>query len=143
MNEIKPAVAAAIFNTKREILLQKRADVDKWGLISGHVEFGETVQDAVIREIWEETNAKATIIRLIGVYSSPASQTYYYKEKNVQYVTSYFEARFLEDVNTSFFNDETKELKFFGVNNLPRSLAQMDHFWLSDALAKDSQVFVR
>lgn len=66
--QILPAVAAAIFNEKAEILLQRRKDVDQWCLISGHVEFGETIEQAILREIKEETNSTADIIRFIGVY---------------------------------------------------------------------------
>ena len=87
--QILPAVAAAIFNDKGEILLQKRRDVNKWCVISGHVEFGETIENAILREIEEETTVKANIVRLIGVYSSPASQTYVYDDRTVQNITSY------------------------------------------------------
>jgi len=45
--QILPAVAAAIFNDKGEILLQKRKDVSQWCIISGHVEFGETIEAAI------------------------------------------------------------------------------------------------
>jgi 8-oxo-dGTP diphosphatase len=87
--QILPAVAAAIFNDKGEVLLQKRKDVNKWCIISGHVEFGETIEAAILREIEEETNTKANIVRFIGVYSSPNSQTYNYKDRIVQYITSF------------------------------------------------------
>src|SRR5262245_58079426 len=93
-NEILPAVAVIIFNDHGEILLQRRKDVNQWCILSGHVEFGETITHAALREIKEETGAKADIVRLIGLYSSPASQTYHYEERTVQYITAYFEARF-------------------------------------------------
>jgi 8-oxo-dGTP pyrophosphatase MutT (NUDIX family) len=54
--QILPAVAAVIFNDNGEVLLQKRKDVNKWCIISGHVEFGETIEAAILREIEEETN---------------------------------------------------------------------------------------
>jgi 8-oxo-dGTP diphosphatase len=85
--QILPAVAAVIFNDNGEVLLQKRKDVNKWCIISGHVEFGETIEAAILREIEEETNTKANIVRLIGVYSSPSSQTYNYNDRTVQYIT--------------------------------------------------------
>lgn len=53
---ILPAVAAIVFDNKGRILLQKRRDVGQWGLIGGHVEFGETVEQAIYREIQEETD---------------------------------------------------------------------------------------
>jgi len=141
--QILPAVAAAIFNDKGEILLQKRKDVNQWCIISGHVEFGETIAAAIVREIEEETNAKAAITRFIGVYSSPVSQTYTYTHRTVQYVTSYFEARLTSAIAPGFTNNETQELKFFAVNNIPEELALINPHWLTDALNKSAEVFIR
>jgi 8-oxo-dGTP diphosphatase len=141
--QILPAVAAAIFNEKGEILLQKRRDVNKWCIISGHVEFGETVEAAILREIEEETNTKAVIKRFIGVYSSPNSQTYTYTGRTVQYITSYFEARLSENIMADFSNEETQELRFFPVDNIPRDFALINPNWLTDALNKTSTVFIR
>jgi ADP-ribose pyrophosphatase YjhB (NUDIX family) len=141
--QILPAVAAAIFNDNGEVLLQKRKDVNKWCIISGHVEFGETIEAAILREIEEETNTKANIVRLIGVYSSPGSQTYHYKDRTVQYVTSYFEAKLTNTISPNFSNNETQELKFFKPGNLPDDFALINPNWLTDALNKRETVFVR
>ena len=141
--QILPAVAAAIFNDKGEVLLQKRKDVNKWCIISGHVEFGETIEAAVLREIEEETNTKANIVRLIGVYSSPSSQTYNYNDRTVQYITSYFEAKLTNAISPNFSNNETQELKFFKIDNLPNDFALINSNWLTDALNKEETVFVR
>jgi len=141
--EILPAVAVAIFNEQGEILLQKRKDVGKWCIISGHVEFGETVEHAVLREIREETNAAASIVRFIGVYSSPASQTYSYADRTVQYITSYFEAKLAEEIKPGFSNSETTELRFFATQDIPEDLALINEHWLSDALDRNTNIFLR
>ncbi|HET9430200.1 MAG TPA: NUDIX domain-containing protein [Chitinophagaceae bacterium] len=141
--QILPAVAAVIFNDNGEVLLQKRRDVNKWCIISGHVEFGETVEEAIIREIEEETNTKAYIIRFIGIYSSPNSQTYSYQDRTVQYITSYFEAKLTRTISLNFSNDETQELKFFKPDSLPDDLALINSNWLTDALNKEKMIFIR
>lgn len=142
--QIRPAVAAAVFNTEGQILLQKRKDVNQWGLISGHVEFGESVEEAILREIKEETGTKAEITRLIGVYSSPLSQTYHYTGKTVQYVTTYFEARLQNECIENFSNEETAALRFFHPGQLPvNELAQLHPNWLSDALSPATSVYIR
>ena len=141
--QILPAVAAAIFNDRGEILLQKRGDVNKWCILSGHVEFGETIEEALLREIEEETNSPARIIRLIGVYSSPDSQTYFYDDRTVHYITSYFEAQLMSDLQADFSNSETKELRFFNTHALPEDLALLNSNWLADALSKRETPFIR
>ena len=142
-NQILPAVAVVIFNDKGEVLLQKRRDVNKWCIISGHVEFGETIEAAILREIEEETNTKANIVRFIGVYSSPRSQTYNYKDRTVQYITSYFEAKLTTTINLNFTNNETQELRFFKTDKVPNDLALINPHWLTDALNRNETVFVR
>ena len=79
VRESKPADAAAIFNKEGEVLLQKRCDTENWGDISGHVKFDETLQQAVLREIKEKVAVSAEIVRLIGIYSNPQSQLYFYE----------------------------------------------------------------
>jgi len=141
--QILPAVAAAIFNEAGEILLQKRKDVNKWCVISGHVEFGETVEAAILREIEEETNTSAVITRFIGIYSSPVSQTYTYSNRTVQYITSYFEASLTGPILPGFCNSETQELQFFKPDQIPADMALINPNWLSDALSNKSTAFIR
>jgi len=141
--QILPAVAAAIFNDAGEILLQKRKDSNNWCVISGHVEFGETVEQAILREIEEETNAKATVVRFIGIYSSPESQTYNYANRTVQYITSYFEAKMTDTIVPGFSNNETTELRFFKPSDVPNDLALINSNWLQDAMSTTGKIFIR
>ncbi|MDR0659819.1 MAG: NUDIX domain-containing protein [Prevotellaceae bacterium] len=141
---ILPAVAIIIFNANNEVLLQRRRDTNKWCIICGHVEYGETVENAALREIKEETGCKAEIVRLIGIYSNPLFETYFYSDKNVQYVTSYFEAKLTAELNFLFSNEETLELKFFDQDSLPDNMStQIDEHWLEDALSKQDSAFIR
>jgi ADP-ribose pyrophosphatase YjhB (NUDIX family) len=141
--QILPAVAAIIFNDEGNVLLQYRKDVGKWGIISGHVEFGETITEALLREIKEETNTAAEIVRFIGIYSSPDWQTYRYAEKTIHYITAYFEARFTEEVDLDYHDHETAALQFFSPHRLPQEMAQINPFWLTDALNVPEAPFMR
>lgn len=64
------AVHVWIFNSKGEMLLQKRAkDKDYWPDLwdisaAGHISAGETPEQAVIREIGEETGIKVSLSQL-------------------------------------------------------------------------------
>ena len=69
----KLTVDGVIIN-KNRILLVKRGNEPfkgSWSLPGGYVEYGETVENAVVREILEETNLSSEVKELIGVYSDP------------------------------------------------------------------------
>lgn len=78
IDELKAGVAVIILNEENQVLLQKRADVGLQGIPSGHIEIGETVSEAAMREVKEETNLEIKIKKLIGVYSDPNSQVFTY-----------------------------------------------------------------
>ena len=68
------AVDALIVRRNGCIVLVKRKKPPYegyWALPGGFVEYGETVEDAVIREVKEETGLDVEIKGLIGVYSRP------------------------------------------------------------------------
>ena len=143
IDEIKAGVAVIILNKKNQVLLQKRADVALWGIPSGHVEIGETVSEAAIREIKEETNLDIRINKLIGVYSDPHSQVFVYpKGKVVHFITTCFLAE-VTGGELSCHSDESLEIKFFGHETLPDDLLKMHPRWLKDALAKKDRAFIR
>jgi ADP-ribose pyrophosphatase YjhB (NUDIX family) len=54
-----------------QILLIKREDFEVWALPAGQMEAGETVAQAAIREVHEETGLEVQLTRLVGIYSIP------------------------------------------------------------------------
>jgi len=88
---IRPSVSAVIWRDGR-LLLQQRSDGGQWGLPGGSVEIGESVSEALSREVSEETGLRVQAGRLIGVYSDPAFQVFRYPDGRVwQYVNLCFE----------------------------------------------------
>ncbi|MCD6477529.1 MAG: NUDIX hydrolase [Candidatus Aenigmarchaeota archaeon] len=71
----KPNLAVDVIIEKDgEILLIKRGSKTfhgKLALPGGHVEYGETVEDAAKREVKEETGLNIEIKKLFNVYSDP------------------------------------------------------------------------
>ena len=53
--EVHLHTKAIIFNQEWKILVQKRSDTGKWDLIWWKTEIPEKIEDAIIREIKEET----------------------------------------------------------------------------------------
>jgi len=63
-------VAAAARTRDGRWLLIRRGDTGDWALPGGTLEWGETIRDAVVRELAEEAGAKVESFgRLAGVYS--------------------------------------------------------------------------
>lgn len=89
---MKAGVAGIIIKESSSVLLMKRADNGLWGIPSGHVEPGETVEQAIIREIEEETGLVVKVSKMIGVYSDPSSQTFIYPDGRVShFITNCFQ----------------------------------------------------
>lgn len=110
---------AAIFNEKGELLLQKRSDKKKWGLPGGAIELGETFEDAVIREVWEETKLKVKPKSLIGIYTGPDYNVHYPNGDEVQPVAVLFNVEVTGGKLADKYDEETLELRYFDKNNLP------------------------
>ena len=68
----KVGVDAAIFDQKQRLLLHKRSDDGKWSLPCGWVEVGESVVEAIVREVKEETGLDVEPTHILGVYDSKA-----------------------------------------------------------------------
>ncbi|MBH0349758.1 phosphohydrolase [Bacillus thuringiensis] len=62
---------AIIVNEKNEILLQLRTDFNRWGIIGGALEYNETLEDALKREVYEETGLIIKNPKLFRTYSGP------------------------------------------------------------------------
>jgi ADP-ribose pyrophosphatase YjhB (NUDIX family) len=61
-------VGAVIWNDKREIVLIRRGKAPRqgqWSIPGGHLEWGESLHDAVVREVLEETGLSVEIAGLI------------------------------------------------------------------------------
>ncbi|WP_344447389.1 NUDIX hydrolase, partial [Kitasatospora nipponensis] len=64
------SVAGVVVREDGRVLAIRRADNGTWEPPGGVLELGETVEDGVRREIYEETGIKVTVDRLTGVYKN-------------------------------------------------------------------------
>ncbi len=140
--QIRPGVAAIILDAKGQILLQRRSDNGRWGLPGGSVEIGESVRDAIVREVREETGLTVEVDRLVGVYSDPKFQIVRYPDGNVvHYVSTLYACRIL--AGTLQTCDETLDLKFFDPARLPADLLPMHRVRIQDAMVGNPAAFIR
>jgi ADP-ribose pyrophosphatase YjhB (NUDIX family) len=60
----------AVIDDDGHILLIRRADNGLWAMPGGALEVGETPAEGVLREVLEETGARAEAVTLVGVFDS-------------------------------------------------------------------------
>jgi len=97
-----------------KILLIKRKKQpfeNMWALPGGFVNYGEKTENAVIREMFEETGLKTKINHLVGVYSDPNRDPRGHTV-SVVYLLDVYEGKLKG-------GDDALEAKFFDLNNLP------------------------
>jgi len=104
-----------------KVLLVKRAIppfMRSWVLPGGHVNYGETVEEAIKREMKEEVGVEVKIKKLIGVYSNPERDPRYHSAAVVF---------LLEKPDKEVrLNYEGLEYKYFSFENLPVKIG-FDH----------------
>jgi ADP-ribose pyrophosphatase YjhB (NUDIX family) len=70
-NSLVPSVTAAVRDDDGRLLMIHKIDNDYWALPGGGMNLGESIADAVIREVAEETGIQVEITGLVGIYTSP------------------------------------------------------------------------
>ena len=121
---IRVGVGILIY-TSDKLLLEKRSDCQKWGLIGGGVEIGENVKDTAIRECFEETSIKLKKENLdfFKLYSDVSQY------RIIQYADNCFHAidviysyRILEKNFQIRKSNESIEISFFSIQSLPKDI---------------------
>jgi len=117
-----PGVRALLFNDQEEILLQNRTDMALWCLPAGAVELGETVWEALKREVMEETSLEVIKAEPMALYSGPNQRFRYPNGDEVQgfsiaFIVRKWQGRPCAD------GVEGSEVRFFPLAQLPENLA--------------------
>ena len=117
--------SAFIINPKdKKILLVKHGDYDKWLQPGGHIEEDETPEEAAIREVYEETGIKITLIgehfpreddliRPLGIQCNR-------KEDGKRFIDIIYAAKPNNLDDEPVLNDESTEIGWFSRTELDR-----------------------
>lgn len=114
-----PSVAAVIHDSSGRLLLQEKTSGEAWSLPAGGIELGETPQQAIVREVLEETGYSVVITRILGVFGGTPFRYQYPNGDRVEYVVTLFACQIVGDVGNPT-DAETKSLQFFCRHNMPR-----------------------
>ena len=110
-------------------LMIRRADTGTWSMPGGTLEWGETVRDALVREVREESGARVLEVgRLVGVYARPDRDVRFHAVTIAVEVT--VDASRLGPSNPL----EIREAKLFDRADLPATLAMGTEDMLRDAM---------
>jgi ADP-ribose pyrophosphatase YjhB (NUDIX family) len=71
-NSLVPSVTAAVRDDEGRLLMIHKIDNNYWALPGGGMDLGESIADAAIREVAEETGLRVEITGLVGIYTNPA-----------------------------------------------------------------------
>lgn len=101
-------VSAVIFDEEFRIFLGKSTyqRFHPWGLLGGGLEYGENAEEAIVREIWEETSLQVKVDKLLMVRSFTPDRFILY---------------YLCTIQSGAFqpSDEISEAGFFTLETLP------------------------
>ncbi|VAW30907.1 hypothetical protein MNBD_CHLOROFLEXI01-1736 [hydrothermal vent metagenome] len=135
--------SAAVFDEDRQrILLIKRVDNRLWAVPGGYMEAGESLTEACVREVLEETGLCVEVKRLITVYTDPNRLIEYPDGKRLQLVVLHFEAKPLS--GKLRVSNESSEVKFFSraeIQNL--KMGSFDHLRIMDAFSTQEKTIIR
>ncbi|MEU0502699.1 NUDIX domain-containing protein [Nocardia sp. NPDC005998] len=115
-NSIKVAVSAVVRDSQGRILMIHRTDNDRYSIPGGGLEAGETITQALIREVKEETGIDVRVTDLIGIFSNP------------DHVIAYDDGEVRQEFSICFHADpigghlrtssESKEVRWVAPNNI-------------------------
>jgi len=106
-------VDAVVIKNEAVLLVKRKNPPFKhaWALPGGFVNYGETTEAAVVRELREETGVIMNIIRLVGVYSDPQ------RDPRGHTISVVYQGDYLSGTPTA--GDDAVEAKFFKWMQLP------------------------
>jgi ADP-ribose pyrophosphatase YjhB (NUDIX family) len=115
---IVAGVRAVIRNKDGKVLLIHRKDTNRWGMPAGSVELGESVMEALKREVKEETGLKVESAEPFAVYSDPKYSVTYPNGDQAQIFVIVFR---VDDWTGELAgeNDESLGCGFFSLDDLP------------------------
>lgn len=117
-----PSVAAVISDAQGRLLLQEKSSGEGWSLPAGGIEPGETPQQAIAREVMEETGLEVIHSEVLAVFGGRDFRYTYPNGDEVEYLVVLFQCQ-TQGEPGGFTDSETASLKYTAYEEMPK-LAQ-------------------
>ncbi|MEE2038767.1 NUDIX domain-containing protein [Nocardiopsis sp. CT-R113] len=115
-NSLVVAAGAAVVDDTGRLLLQRRVDNGLWAMPGGAMEMTESLPEAAVREVWEETGYRVEVTGLVGTYT------------DARHVIAYSDGEVRRQFNVCFrakvvggelsISDESHEVRWFTPSEL-------------------------
>jgi 8-oxo-dGTP diphosphatase len=99
------------------VLIERKNPPYGWALPGGFVDVGERLEQAAVREAWEETSLQVNLMTLLGCYSAPR------RDPRGHTVSAVYVAEARGEPEA---RDDAKQLALYALDALPVTLA-FDH----------------
>jgi ADP-ribose pyrophosphatase YjhB (NUDIX family) len=113
-----PTVDIIIEMEKGVVLIKRKNPPYGWAIPGGFVDYGETLEQAAVREAREETSLEVKLISQLGAYSDPL------RDPRHHTISVVFTARVI--AGSPQAADDAIDIGIFSRDNLPKDLA-FDH----------------
>lgn len=114
---LMPSVAAVIRDPAGRLLLHQKHD-GSWSLPAGAIEPGESPEQAVMREVHEETGYRCTSVELAAALGGSEYRHTYANGDQVEYVLLLFRCD-ADSAGAIPDSAETKQIHFFSREEMP------------------------
>lgn len=132
---IMVVAGAFVFDKENRVLMQKRSDNGQWGLPGGFMDLGESVQETVRREVYEETGFKLKELELFGIYSGKQYDKTFSNGDQVSLVQILFICKQYSG-NLVENNEESIQNKFCSLKELPENIFTEHKMFFDDLVSK-------
>lgn len=127
-----PTVDVIVYRPGQGVLLIERINPPHgWALPGGFIDYGESAEQAAIREAREETGLAVRLTGLLGVYSDPGRDPRFHTLSVVFVVET-------DEGAMPNAGDDAKTARFFPLDGLPADMA-FDHRKIVDDFAQNFQ----
>ena len=113
-----PSVAAVIRDRGHRILLQEKRNGEGWSLPAGAIEPGESPEEAICREVLEETGYTVDPTKILGVFGGEHFRYMYPNGDQVEYVVVLYLCTIVSRQDAPG-DPETQSIRYVGIDEAP------------------------